>query len=144
MIIVVDTNIFIGVCIGNGSAAKVIASCLKGEHNPLMGTALFSEYEDVLGRTSLFKKSRLNHEEREELLDIFMATTLWTKVYYNWRPNLPDEGDNHLIELAIAGNAQYIVTRKLGDIEGDFKRAELSFPELNIVSPEDFLKESQP
>jgi len=102
-----------------------------------MGTALFSEYEDVLGREPLFKNSCLNNTEREELLDIFMATTLWTKVYYNWRPNLPDEGDNHLIELAVAGSAKCIVTRNLRD----FKRAELFFPELKILSPEDFLKE---
>ncbi len=32
-------------------------------------------------------------------------------VYYGWRPNLPDEGDNHLIELALAGSAQAIVNR---------------------------------
>ncbi|MFZ4538095.1 helix-turn-helix domain-containing protein [Propionivibrio sp.] len=25
--------------------------------------------------------------------------------YYGWRPNLPDEADNHLIKLALAGNA---------------------------------------
>lgn len=135
----VDTNIFIGACIGKGSASKVIASCLKGEHNALMGMALFAEYEDVLSRESLFKKSNLDSTEREELLDIFMATTVWTRVYYNWRPNLPDEGDNHLIELAIAGNAHCIVTRNLRD----FTRMELSFPELKVYSPEDFLKESQ-
>jgi hypothetical protein len=27
-----------------------------------------------------------------------------------WRPNLRDEGDNHLVELAIAGGAEAIVT----------------------------------
>ncbi len=139
MVIVVDTNIFIGACLGKGSASKVIASCLKGEHKALMGTALFAEYEDVLSRESLFKKSSLDRSEREELLDIFMATTIWTRVYYNWRPNLPDESDNHLIELAIAGNANCIVTRNLRDL----RRMELFFPELKVYSPEDFLKENQ-
>jgi predicted nucleic acid-binding protein len=37
----------------------------------------------------------------------------WVTVYYGWRPNLPDEGDNHLIELALAGAAQVIVTHNL-------------------------------
>ena len=27
-------------------------------------------------------------------------------MYYGWSPNLPDEGDSHLIELALAGGAQ--------------------------------------
>ncbi len=138
MIIVVDTNIFIGACIGNGAASKVIETCLTGENAALMGTTLFTEYEDVLGRESLFQKSCLKNTERGELLDIFIATTIWTRVYYNWRPNLPDEADNHLIELAIAGNARCIITRNLRD----FTRTELSFPELKIYSPEDFLEES--
>ena len=58
-------------------------------------------------------------------------------MYYIWRPNLPDEADNHLIELAVAGGADLIVTRNLRDIH----RGELHFPHLRKISPEDFLKE---
>ncbi len=61
----------------------------------------------------------------------------WVRVYYAWRPNLPDEGENHLVELAIAGGAEFIVTRNLRDLQ----RMELRFPQLKVVSPEDFLKE---
>jgi hypothetical protein len=38
-------------------------------------------------------------------------------VYFLWRPNLPDEADNHLIELALAGAAQTIVTHNLNDLQ---------------------------
>jgi predicted nucleic acid-binding protein len=58
-------------------------------------------------------------------------------VYYSWRPNLPDEGDNHLVELAVAGGADYIVTRDLRHL----RNMELLFPQLHIVAPETFLKE---
>lgn len=102
-----------------------------------MGAALLSEYEDVLGRSGLFAKGRLDAAEREELLDIFLACCEWTRIYFGWRPNLPDEGDNHLVELAIAGGAHYIVTRNLRDVA----RMELKFPTLRVVSPEDFLEE---
>jgi predicted nucleic acid-binding protein len=54
-----------------------------------------------------------------------------------WRPNLKDESDNHLIELAVAGDADVVVTRNLRDLRG----AELRFEPLRILSPEDFLKE---
>lgn len=101
-----------------------------------MGAALLAEYEDVLGRDALFAGCRLSAPERGELLDIFLATCEWTRVYFGWRPNLPDEADNHLIELAVAGRAGFVVTRNLRD----FTRAELAFPGLRCVSPENFLQ----
>jgi putative PIN family toxin of toxin-antitoxin system len=134
---VIDTNVFVGACLGTGSAARVIAACLRGQAQPLMGTALLAEYEDVLARTALFSGCRLSSDERGELLDIFLASCEWTRVYFGWRPNLPDEADNHLIELAVAGRASHVVTRNLRDLV----RAELVFPGLRCVSPEDFLQE---
>nr|WP_315188493.1 PIN domain-containing protein [uncultured Albidiferax sp.] len=68
-----------------------------------MGAALMAEYEDALGRTTLFQDCRLNAAERAELLDIFIAQTQWVRVYFGWRPNLRDEGDNHLIEVGRGG-----------------------------------------
>lgn len=137
MKIVVGTNIILGACLGTGAANAVIAACLKGQCTPLMGNALFNEFEDVFGRTELFEKCRLSLSERGELLDVFYAFCDWTHVYYMWRPNLPDEADNHLVELAIAGGADFIVTRNLRHLKG----MELRFPQLRIVSPESFLKE---
>ncbi|NOT69544.1 MAG: putative toxin-antitoxin system toxin component, PIN family [Methylophilaceae bacterium] len=137
MRIVIDTNIFLGACLGTGAANQAIAACLRGKCKPLMGTALLTEYEDVMGRSELFSQCRLSLDERNDLLDIFLSVCEWTRVYYIWRPNLPDEADNHLIELAVAGGADLIVTRNLRDIQ----RGELQFPPLRIISPEAFLKE---
>jgi len=102
-----------------------------------MGAALLGEYEDVLGRDTLLMKSRLSSQEQQTLLDIFLSKAEWVRVYFAWRPNLPDEGDNHLVELAVAGGAEFIVTRNLRDLQ----RMELRFPQLKVVSPENFLKE---
>jgi hypothetical protein len=30
-------------------------------------------------------------------LDAFLSVCHWQKVYYAWRPNLPDEADNHKV-----------------------------------------------
>jgi hypothetical protein len=38
-----------------------------------MGAALFAEFEDVLSRAVLFKKSRLSEPERSKLFDIFLS-----------------------------------------------------------------------
>jgi putative PIN family toxin of toxin-antitoxin system len=136
MRVVFDTNIFVGACMGAGPANLAVAACLRGEVTALMGTALFNEYEDVLQRAALFERSRLNSAEREVLLDIFLSRCEWVRIYFAWRPNLKDEGDNHIVELAVAGRAEMIVTRNLRD----FRNMELRFPALRICSPEEFLK----
>ncbi len=137
MIVVLDTNVFVGACLGTGAANQVLAACLHGEHTPLMGTALLLEHEDVLGRADLFANCRLSVAERNELFDIFLAHCQWTRIYFGWRPNLPDEADNHLVELAVAGGANHIVTRNVRDLRAQ----QLKFPGLSVTTPGQFLKE---
>ncbi len=138
VIVVIDTNVFVGACLGIGAANAVVAACLRGEHRPLMGAALLAEYEDVLARRQLFANCHLTAGERDELLDVFLAGCLWTRIYFGWRPNLKDEADNHIVELAVAGGAQRIVTRNVAD----FRDMELRFPGMTVVSPAAFLKET--
>jgi predicted nucleic acid-binding protein len=137
MNIVIDSNVLVGACLGTGASSYVIEACIRAQCQPLIGNALLAEYEDVFGRADVFVGSRLAAGERNELLDVFFSLCRWTRVYYGWRPNLPDEADNHLVELAVAGGAEFIVTRNLRDLQ----RMELRFPQFRVVSPEDFLKE---
>jgi putative PIN family toxin of toxin-antitoxin system len=137
MRVVIDTNVFVGACMGVGASNAVVRACLEHRLVPLMGVALLTEFEATLSRDELFAGSRLDAAERSMLLDTFLALCEWTRVYFLWRPNLKDESDNHLIELAVAGDADVVVTRNLRDLRG----AELRFEPLRILSPEDFLKE---
>lgn len=101
-----------------------------------MGAALYAEYEDVLSRSDLFRRSSLDASERDIVFDALMAVSSWTQVYYLWRPNLPDAGDDHLIELAVAGGADWIVTANLRDL----RRGQLHFPGITIGTAIDFLE----
>ncbi len=58
------------------------------------------------------------------------------RTYYGWRPNLPDEGDNHLIEFAIAGHAEAIVTHNVRDL----RLGELRLGHLRICTSAEFLE----
>jgi len=134
--IVVDTNVFIAAILSPaGENRDVLRVCLRGKARPIMGAALFHEYEDLLGRSELMAKSPLAEMERQSLLEAFLSVTDWIKVYFLWRPNLPDEADNHLIELALAGSAETIVTNNLSDL----LHGELRFPGLKIQNPRQFL-----
>lgn len=81
MRIVVDANIFVGACLGTGTAGQVIAACIQSQFTPIMSTTLFLEYEDVLSRDSLFAHCRLELSEREELLNIFLAHCEWFRAF---------------------------------------------------------------
>jgi len=94
------------------------------------------EYENVMGRSELFTRSPLTQGERQEVFKGFLAVCRWSEVYFAWRPNLPDEADNHLIELAVAGRAAAVVTRNIRDLA----RGELRFPRIRILTPEQCLE----
>jgi putative PIN family toxin of toxin-antitoxin system len=136
-VVVVDTDVFVSVLLGGGAANEVIAGCLRGRFVPLIGVALFAEYESQLHESHRAVRSGLSRVEREELLDIFLGIFRWTRVYYAWRPNLRDESDNHVVELAVAGGATAIVTRNVRDYRIG---SQLRFPKLEILTPAMLLK----
>jgi uncharacterized protein len=138
MLVVVDTNVFVSSVMNqSGASREIIRQCLLGQLKLLMGNALFAEYEDVCSRDALFDSRLISRQERNLLLDAFFASCRWVPIHYLWRPNLPDEADNHVVELAIAGNAEVIVTAN----KKDFRNAELKFPGLEILNPVEFLKQ---
>ncbi len=137
--IVIDTNVFVSALrtkdTSSGASRALLRAALTGRYTPLFGNALWLEYEDLLGRSVWTDNT--THAERLEVLKALAAKGRWVSIYYGWRPNLPDEGDNHLIELAVAGNAKAIVTYNVRDLE----RGQLLWPQLRIVTPEACLKE---
>jgi predicted nucleic acid-binding protein len=75
-------------------------------------------------------------DERQELFDAFLSVAEWVQVHFGWRPNLRDEGDNHLIQLAVAAGASVIVTHNISDL----KSGELLFPSIEVLTPGELLR----
>lgn len=128
--LVVDTNVFVaGLRSGGGASREVLRRSLGGQYQPLFGNALWLEYQDLLGRAVWGDLT--TSEERLDVLAALASQGRWVTVYYGWRPNLPDEADNHLIELALAGAAEAIVTHNVRDLA----RGELLLGGLDILTP---------
>ncbi|NJM48357.1 MAG: putative toxin-antitoxin system toxin component, PIN family [Alkalinema sp. RU_4_3] len=135
--IVVDTSVFISALLGPwGPSRTLVRRCLLGDYQPLMGNVLFCEYESVISREAILSKCPLTSSEIAALLDAFLSVSEWVNIYYAWRPNLRDEGNNHLIELAIAGNAKILVTNNIKDFQG----TDLLLPNLTILKPEQLIR----
>lgn len=137
--IVIDTNVFVTALRAGNTAATssriFLRAVLAGRYTPLFGNALFLEYEDLLGRSDVWTPAT-SHADRTNMLAALVAVGRWVTVYYGWRPNLPDEGDNHLIELAVAGNAVAIISFN----KKDLTRGQLVMPDLLVLTPAECLE----
>lgn len=132
-----DTNVSVAALRSSeGASAEVLDRCLARADQAVMGAALFAEYEELVHRASLWRCLPVMAAEREALLDDFCATAIWQPVYFRWRPNLSDPANDHVLELAIAGGMEHLVTRNLRD----FGRGELKFTSPRVLTPAQHLK----
>ena len=135
--VVIDANIFVPARMNaRGAPRAVLRLALERQIVPVFGNALLREYENVLSRDRLFASAPFTRGDIDTLLDALLSVSEWRSIYYLWRPNLPDEGDNHLIELAVAANAEAIITANTKD----FARADLVFEGLNVVTAGGYLE----
>lgn len=134
--VVIDTNVFVaGLRSGGGASRVVMRRALGGTLQPLFGNALWMEYQDLLSRPVWGDATTA--DERQSVLAALAHQGRWVTVYYGWRPNLPDEADNHLIELALAGGAKAIITHNVRGLRG----GELQLGALRVMTPAQCLEE---
>jgi predicted nucleic acid-binding protein len=128
--LVIDTNVFVaGLRSSGGASREVLRRALNGAFQPLFGNALWLEYQDLLGRDVWGEST--TPDERLQVLAALAKQGRWVTVFFGWRPNLPDEADNHLIELALAGNAAAIITHNVRDV----RQGELQLGNLRVLTP---------
>ena len=131
--IVLDTNIlYAGLYSARGASFRILRLIEKGEIIPLLSTTLLFEYEDVLKRNQ--ETLRLNHKIIEGLLDNLCSLGEYQKVYFLWRPILSDPKDDHILELAVASDADMIVTHNIKD----FKKSNMV--SIKTITPKQLLE----
>ena len=136
MNVVIDTNVWISALISkDGVSREITRWALLDKIAPQISTTLFLEYEDVMKREKVQTLCSLSIQEQEELFQAFLSTCKWNEIFYLWRPNLTDEGDDFLIELAVASNSLVIITDNVKDIEV----GELKF-NIEVLSPKQFIE----
>jgi len=115
--IILDTNVlYAGLYSSKGTSFKILQAIEEGKLKMVISTTLLFEYEDILKRNQ--GDLGLSNQEIEKLLDYFCMKSEHQKIYFLWRPYLPDPKDDHLLELAIASGTKLIVTHNTKDFKG--------------------------
>lgn len=115
--IILDTNVlYAGLYSSKGASYKVLQMIDEDKLKPVISITLLFEYEDILKRNQ--GVLGLSSLEIEKILDYFCMRGEHQKIYFLWRPFLPDPKDDHLLELAIASETKFIVTHNTKDFKG--------------------------
>ena len=72
-------------------------------------------------------------EDIGNFLDYFLSECVECRIHFLWRPHLPDPKDDLVLELALAGNASFIVTHNTRHFPG------LDAFGIRAVTPDNFL-----
>ena len=136
MRIVLDTSVVVaGLRTRLGAANAVLRQVARRRLVPLASPPLFLEYEEVLKRP----EHRLAHGLPLEAVDEFLAELAAliepVEVHFQWRPQTPDPNDEMVLETAINGRADAVVTYNVADFAVAAKRFKIS-----VLSPGGLLK----
>jgi predicted nucleic acid-binding protein len=82
---------------------------------PLATPALFLEYEDVLKRPAQRAVSGLTLVQVDAVLTALASAVEPVAVRFAWRPQLADPGDEMVLDAAVNGRADALITHNLSD-----------------------------
>ena len=135
--VVLDTDVIVtALRSATGGSNAVLREAALGRLTLLVTPALFLEYEAVLKRP----EQRLVHGLRLRDIDRFLAALASgcepVEVSFQWRPQLADANDEMVLEAAINGRADALVTHNVRH----FDKGATLFG-LRVLRPGELLKE---
>lgn len=118
-----------------GAGNAVLQLVPQGRVLALATPPLFLEYEDVLKRPEHQLVHGLAPEAIDEFLAELAALVEPVEVHFQWRPQSHDPNDEMVLEAAINGRADALVTYNIADFAEAAQRFNIS-----VLRPGDLLK----
>lgn len=129
---VFDTNVFVSALRSRrGASYRLLSLVGSGRFELVLSVPLALEYEAVGLRT--LPDTTLTPAAFDDILNFVCRSARHQRVYYSWRPCLPDPGDDMVLEAAVAASGATVVTHNVGDFIG---AEQLGVP---VCRPRDFL-----
>jgi putative PIN family toxin of toxin-antitoxin system len=136
MRIVLDTSVLVAALRSRSGAGNAILRAVAQRRVVLLATPpLFLEYEDVLKRAEHRLVHKLSPEQVDDFLQELAALIEPVELHFRWRPQVHDTNDEMVLEAAINGNADALVTYNTADYS--IAAGRFSIP---VLKPADFLK----
>lgn len=118
MRLVLDTNVFAAAFRSRRGASNALLRMVdSGRVTPLCSTALFLEYEAVLSRPEMRRATGHRPDDIGTILRAFAALCEPVDISFRFRPMLRDADDEMVLEAALNGHADAIVTHNVRDFE---------------------------
>lgn len=116
MRVVLDTDVIVAAMRSpSGASAALLDAAAGGRMTLLANVALILEYEAACKRAEHVAASGLALTETELFVDAVAALTTPVESHFVWRPQLRDPADEMVLEAAVNGRADAIVTFNLRD-----------------------------
>ncbi len=116
MRLVLDTNVIVAAFRSRNGASNLLLRLVdRGTVTPLCSTALFLEYEAVLSREETRKVTGHSLEDVAAVMSALAAVSEGVDISFRTRPMLPDVADEMVLEAALNGQAEAIVTHNVKD-----------------------------
>lgn len=93
-----------------GASRQLLLGALSRRFELLLSVPLLLEYEAVLTRAEHLTVFGVGRREMERVLDDVVSIARPVRLAYRWRPQLPDAKDDMVLETAVNGNADAVIT----------------------------------
>jgi predicted nucleic acid-binding protein len=107
----------------SGASAEIVRLARQGRVTLCVSVALALEYEAVCSRLEHRLAAGLSEDEVNVFVDAIIALAEPVTMHFLWRPQLRDPCDEMVLETAINGDAEALVTfnaRDFGEVPGHF------------------------
>ncbi len=115
--VILDTNVLVsGLRSRRGSSFEVLSWVGTGRFDIHLSVPLVLEYQDVLLRE--LDHLYITAEDIETVLQYHCSVATLHRIFFLWRPYLPDPKDDMVLELAVKSGCDSVVTFNTRDFVG--------------------------
>jgi putative PIN family toxin of toxin-antitoxin system len=138
--VVLDTSVVVAGLRSRWGAANALLRLVAIRRIRLLATPpLFLEYEEVLKRPEQRLTHKLTLKEIDELLAELAALIEPVEIHFQWRPQGRDPSDEMVLEAAVNGRADALVTYNIADFAAAGARFKIA-----VLVPAEILRKVNP